>query len=136
MQRKSLESFAFSEIYGGSSMLQKIKPAVKVSLVTEGERGLPFCGPGMVRLLEAIKKTGSVREAVELMGISYSKGWKLLSRLEDYLQIPVVDRQQGGKGGGKSALTTEGVLFMEKYTAFIADCNEEVQKVFDKYYGG
>jgi molybdate transport system regulatory protein len=116
-------------------MLKKIKPAVKVSLVMEGERGLPFCGPGMVKLLDAIGKTGSVREAVGLMGISYSKGWKLLARLEDYLQIPVVDRQQGGKGGGKTALTPEGVLFLAKYSAFIADCNEEVKKIFDKHYG-
>jgi molybdate transport system regulatory protein len=113
----------------------KIKPAVKVSLVTEGERGLPFCGPGMVKLLEAIGKTGSVREAVALMGISYSKGWKLLARLEEYLQIPVVDRQQGGKGGGKSALTPEGARFLEKHTAFIAECNGAVDKVFEKYYG-
>jgi molybdate transport system regulatory protein len=116
--------------------VRKIKPAVKVWLVTEGEYGLPFCGPGMVRLLEAIGKTGSVREAVNEMEISYSKGWKLLSRLEEYLQIPVVDRQQGGRGGGKSALTPEGAQFLEKHTAFVADCNEEVKKVFDRYYGG
>jgi molybdate transport system regulatory protein len=115
--------------------VRNIKPAVKVSLVTEGERGLPFCGPGMVRLLESIGKTGSVREAVDLMGISYSKGWKLLSRLEEYLQISVVDRQQGGKGGGKSALTPEGAQFVAQHTAFIAECNQEVKKVFDRYYG-
>lgn len=102
----------------------------------EGERGLPFCGPGMVKLLEAVDKTGSVREAVALMGISYSKGWKLLSRLEEYLQIPVVDRQQGGKGGGKSVLTAEGAQFLEEYTAFIAECNEAVNRVFAKHYGG
>ena len=114
----------------------KIKPMVKVSLVTEGERGLPFCGPGMVTLLEAIGKTGSVREAVALMGISYSKGWKLLARLEEYLRVAVVHRQQGGKGGGKSALTPEGARFLEKHTAFIAECNEAVGKVFEKHYGG
>jgi molybdate transport system regulatory protein len=116
--------------------MKKIKPAVKVSLITDGERGLPFCGPGMVKLLAAIDKAGSMREAVALMGISYSKGWKLLSRLEEYLQIPVVDRQQGGKGGGKSALTPDGARFLQKHTAFIADCNEAVGKVFEKHYGG
>jgi molybdate transport system regulatory protein len=116
--------------------MEKIKPAVKVSLITDGERGLPFCGPGMVALLKAIDKTGSVREAVSLMGISYSKGWKLLARLEEYLRIPVVDRQQGGKGGGKSALTPEGAQFLNKHTAFIAECNEAVDKVFEKHYGG
>jgi molybdate transport system regulatory protein len=115
--------------------MEKIKPAIKVSLIMEGERGLPFCGPGMVRLLEEIRKTGSVRDAVTVMGISYSKGWKLLSRLEQYLQVPVVNRQQGGKGGGKSALTPEGAQFLEKHTAFIGECNTEVDKVFKKYYG-
>jgi molybdate transport system regulatory protein len=90
----------------------------------------------MVRLLGVIDKTGSVREAVNKMGISYSKGWKLLSQLEEYLQMSVVARQQGGKGGGKSALTSEGAQFLKKYTAFIADCNEEVKKVFNRHYGG
>jgi molybdate transport system regulatory protein len=104
--------------------------------MTDGERGLSFCDPGMAQLLGVIDKTGSVREAVDEMGISYSKGWKLLSQLEDSLQMSIVARQQGGKGGGKSALTSEGAQFLKKYTAFITDCNKEVKKVFDKYYGG
>jgi molybdate transport system regulatory protein len=116
--------------------MENIKPAIKISLVMEGERGLPFCGPGMVKLLKAINESGSVRDAVGLMGVSYSKGWKLLNRLEEYLRIPVVDRQQGGKGGGKSALTPEGVRFLETHVAFTAECNEAVQKIFEKYYGG
>jgi molybdate transport repressor ModE-like protein len=90
----------------------------------------------MVKLLEAIRKTGSVRDAAAEMGISYSKSWKLLARLEEYLQTAVAARQQGGAGGGKSALTPEGVRFLEKHTAFIADCNREVARLFAQYYGG
>jgi molybdate transport system regulatory protein len=111
-----------------------IKPALKVFLVSPGGRGKPFCGPGMIRLLEAIHETGNVRQACENMQMSYSKGWKLLNSLEVCLTYPVTKRQQGGSGGGKARLTEAGINFLNKYRAFEADCQESVQKLFTNYY--
>ena len=50
----------------------EIRPRIKVQLAgTE-----PFFGPGVRMLLECIREEGSVREACEKMGLSYSKGRK------------------------------------------------------------
>ena len=114
---------------------KKIRPAVKIALVAGAERGLPFCGPGTIKLLAAVKETGSVRDGSALMGISYSKGWKLLSRLEAYAEIKIIERRQGGPGGGGAALTPEGAAFLEHHAEFVAECNREIEKIFKKYYG-
>ena len=56
----------------------EIRPRIKVQLAgTE-----PFFGPGVRMLLECIREEGSVREACEKMGLSYSKGRKMLERAE------------------------------------------------------
>jgi molybdate transport system regulatory protein len=115
-------------------MMENIKPVVKVFLAAPGGRGKPFCGPGMIRLLESINETGNVRQACENMQMSYSKGWKLLRALETCLAYHVVDRRQGGKGGGDSRLNEAGLAFLERHRAFEADCQAAVQKLFDRYY--
>ncbi|MDR2658968.1 MAG: LysR family transcriptional regulator [Spirochaetaceae bacterium] len=111
-----------------------VEPVVKVFLASPGGRGKPFCGPGMINLLEAIQKTGNVRRACEDMELSYSKGWKLLNSLEAWLMYPVAERRQGGKGGGEARLTEKGADFLKKHRAFETECREAVRVLFDKYY--
>jgi molybdate transport system regulatory protein len=115
-------------------MKNEFKPVTKVFLAHPGGPGEPFCGPGMAKLLRFIKETGNVRHACEQMTLSYSKGWKLLRTLEECLQFQVVDRQQGGAGGGKTRLTAEGERFLENHEAFEAACREAVEKLFSTYY--
>ncbi|MDR1362692.1 MAG: LysR family transcriptional regulator [Spirochaetaceae bacterium] len=115
-------------------MLDDVKPVVKIFLASPGGRGKPFCGPGMVNLLEAINETGNVRRACESMQISYSKGWKLLNSLEAWLMYPVTERRQGGRGGGEAHLNEMGADFLKKHRAFEADCRQAVRVLFDKYY--
>lgn len=115
------------------SLDKKIEPVTKVFLITPGaERS--FCGPGMIKLLTAIKQTGSVRQACENMGMSYSKGWKLLKVLEGWIGEPLTVRHQGGKGGGEAYLTDMGDAFLEKHQAFLEECQQVVEKVFNRYY--
>jgi len=115
-------------------MKNDINPVAKIFLVSPGGRGSPFCGPGMIHLLDEINETGNVRKACENMSMSYSKGWKLLSGLESWLEYPVTVRQQGGKGGGKAHLTDEGKEFLKRHRNFEADCEAAVQGLFEKYY--
>jgi molybdate transport system regulatory protein len=115
-------------------MNKNTTPVAKVFLANPGGRGEPFCGPGMVKLLEYINETGNVRQACGNMQMSYSKGWKLLKGLEVWLEYPVTKRQQGGKGGGEAHLTEEGIAFLQKHRAFESECQEAVQKLFEKYY--
>ncbi|MDR0563169.1 MAG: LysR family transcriptional regulator [Spirochaetaceae bacterium] len=106
----------------------------KVFLVDSGEHK-SFCGPGMISLLTAIKETGNVRQACEIMKMSYSKGWKLLKAMEGFLGFSVAVRRQGGKSGGEAWLTAQGEAFLEKHQAFVAECQNTVQQLFAHYYG-
>ncbi|GHV22954.1 hypothetical protein FACS189494_10460 [Spirochaetia bacterium] len=115
-------------------MDKTITPIAKVFLAADGGHGKPFCGPGMVKLLEHIKDTGNVRKACENMQMSYSKGWKLLKALEAWLEYPVTIRRQGGAGGGEAHLTEAGFVFLEKHRTFEAECQKAVQKIYEEYY--
>jgi molybdate transport system regulatory protein len=110
-----------------------VKSVAKVFLVSPKSKK-NFCGPGMITLLIAIRETGNVLHACETMGMSYSKGWKLLKTLEEGLGFPVVIRHQGGKGGGRAYLTDKGQAFLKKYQAFLEDCQSAVQRIFTDYY--
>ena len=66
------------EEMASSRDIRQIYPRVKVQLV----RNEPFFGPGIVTLLKQIQALGSVREACEKTGMSYSKGWSLIRTAE------------------------------------------------------
>ena len=89
----------------------KLSAVAKVMLVTDKA----VFGPGPVRLLHNIAKTGAVSAACAAMNLAYSKGWQLLNKMEEELGFKVIKRFHGGAGGGKSELTANGKLLMEKY---------------------
>lgn len=110
--------------------LRALRPKVKLTLARETS----FHGPGTQQLLQLIKETGSLRLACTEMGISYSKGWKMIREIEKQWQAPVLERQQGGKSGGGSLLTIEGENLLQAYDAFYSACMENVQMLFEKYF--
>ena len=88
-----------------------VYPRVKVQLV----KNEPFFGPGMMVILKQIEILGSVREACEKAGMSYSKGWSLIRTAERELGCTVVERSPGGKTGGTARVSEKGRCLMEKY---------------------
>ena len=106
--------------------LSQWRPVMKLRIARESG----FFGPGSWQLLSLIQSTGSVRTASEYMGISYSKAWKLLNNLEEQAGYRVIDRQQGGRGGGTSSLTEQGLQLMEWYEQLEMRCNQAVGEIF------
>ena len=53
-------------------------------------------GPGPMRLLRGVEEGGSLHQAAEAMGMSYSKAWTLLRKLEKEWGFTLLDRQPGG----------------------------------------
>ena len=72
-------------------------------------------GPGKIGLLEAIGKTGSIRNAAEAVGMSFRQGWLLLKAIEEMFGQPVITTQRGGTRGGGSRLTELGRLVVVSY---------------------
>ena len=74
-------------------------------------------GPGKIRLLEAIGKTGSISRAGRALGMSYRRAWLLIDDMNRTFRAPVVATQPGGVKGGGAALTPFGLQLIENYRA-------------------
>ncbi|MDO5336961.1 MAG: LysR family transcriptional regulator [Eubacteriales bacterium] len=93
-----------------------------------------FFGPGVYELLIKIGETGSIQSAAREMGMSYSKGWKMVNRVEEEMGFPFLNRLAGGKSGGSSTLTQEGRIFLERYHALVTDLGKMTRNFFDVYF--
>jgi molybdate transport system regulatory protein len=72
-------------------------------------------GPGKIRLLEAIRKSGSISQAGRLLDMSYRRAWLLVDEMNRCFREPVVTTQPGGSQGGGASLTAFGDSVIEKY---------------------
>jgi molybdate transport system regulatory protein len=72
-------------------------------------------GPGKIRLLEAIRKTGSISQAGRSLGMSYRRAWLLVDDLNRCFREVVVTKKPGGAQGGGAALTPFGRELIAKY---------------------
>lgn len=93
-----------------------------------------FYGPGTHRLLQLTEETGSLLEACRRMGLSYSKGRKIVSLTEQQIGCPVIERQQGGRSGGHSSLTEEGQKLIRCYHDFCVEAEECLNELFQKHF--
>lgn len=93
-----------------------------------------FLGPGVVQLLDAVEASGSVKNACVQMGLSYTKGWRLIHTLEGALGYPCVVRQQGGLGGGRASLTPQCRALLARFAAFTADVDADVAARFAQHF--
>jgi molybdate transport system regulatory protein len=78
-------------------------------------------GPGKIRLLEAIAKTGSISQAGRSLGMSYRRAWLLVDDVNNCFRDAVIAAQPGGVHGGGATLTPFGQQLVERYRAIEAD---------------
>ena len=76
-----------------------------------------YIGHGRIELLERIGKSGSIAQAAKAMGMSYKRAWYLVDTFSAMFTEPLVERQQGGKGGGAASLTPFGAQLVRQYRA-------------------
>ncbi len=74
-------------------------------------------GPGKADLLAAIDRTGSISAAARQLGLSYRRAWDLADTMNRCFRQPLVERTQGGKGGGGTRLTPLGRRTLKRYRA-------------------
>lgn len=72
-------------------------------------------GPGKVRLLEQIGKTGSIRGAASALKMSYRRAWLLIKATEETFGVPLVATAAGGRKGGGASLTEAGRKVVRLY---------------------
>ena len=111
--------------------VKKLSPVIQLFIRKERL----FYGPEVRQLLQLTKENGSLSSACQHMGISYTKGRKMISRMEEQTGNPVLETKQGGRTGGSSQLTENAEQIMLCYDAFQQEAEEAVKMIFQKYFG-
>lgn len=85
-------------------------------------------------LLTEIKREQSIVAAARNMGISYRKAWGLLREVEYVLGFQLVGKHRGGKAGGKTDLTIEGLELTDAYTTLKSDLEIQVHDTVKSFF--
>ena len=109
-----------------------MKPAVRVLFLDE--RGEKFFGEGPCRLLRGVQQHGSLRAAAASMGMAYTKALKLVRNAEAALGFALVSRTAGGKDGGGSTLTDEGMEWLSRYEAYRDACKQAADRLYSQHF--
>lgn len=87
-------------------------------------------------MLISIQQLGSLKAAADKEKISYRKAWGDIRKMESILDFPLVEKHRGGKSGGLTILTEEGLRLIDAYVKFRAEFQQNVDstiKNFKKY---
>lgn len=107
-----------------------LAPELRLSIQTDE----PLLEPKMKLLLFLIADLQSVQTACRYMGLSTAKAWNMINRLERILRTPIVLRRQGGRQGGKTALTERGYALACAFRQYEQELREYAQSRFDELF--
>jgi molybdate transport system regulatory protein len=96
--------------------------------------GRPVLGPGRLELLQRIDEQGSISRAARLLKMTYRKAWGQIKAMEGQLDLPLVEKQAGGPGGGGARLTPEARELLGKYVQLARGIEEEVDRRFRELF--
>jgi len=88
----------------------------KIWLETLDNKGI--LGDGKWELLKTISETGSLNAAMKKHGLTYRKTWDNLNKIEKLFGFTIIERQRGGKTGGKTVLTPQGQAIVNAFDKF------------------
>ncbi len=106
---------------------------VKQKLYIVDEDGNKFLGIGVLWLLKAIGESGSIRQAASGLKLSYTKALRMLNRLEEHMEHPVITRQHGGESRQGAALTPFGEMLIAQYAAFQQQVKSNTEESFNGF---
>jgi molybdate transport system regulatory protein len=91
-------------------------------------------GDGRARFFELVDALGSIKKAVDRMGMSYRAAWGYIRELEAAAGFKFLTRKPGGGGTGGARLTKEGRAFLARYRRFRASLDQLAQRQFARAF--
>jgi molybdate transport system regulatory protein len=105
---------------------------LKYKFWIESNDQVSILGEGKWILLKAIRDTGSLKAAVDLMGYAYRQTWDNLKKIEEKLGFPLIEKSRGGASGGQTVLTEKGVALVN----FFERLYNQVDPVIQQHLAG
>lgn len=92
-------------------------------------------GPGIAELLELVRREHSLRKATLVMGMAYSKAWRIIKTAERNLGFPLLHSTTGGSSGGGARLTEDAERFLHAYRLFESAVQSYADEAFIEIIG-
>jgi len=102
------------------------------AVVTLTKRGVSVIGDREARLLNAVDRVRSIKDAAAEAGISYRTAWSAIQQLEQALGRPMVVSRAGGPGGGATTLTDECRQLLALYQDLRRQLEEILARAWDQ----
>jgi molybdate transport system regulatory protein len=84
-----------------------------------------------VKLLQAVRETGSISAAAERVGVHYRTAWQKIHEMESRLGVQLVETQTGGRGGGGAKLTAAAEDYIARFNTLAAEVERTVTATFE-----
>ena len=107
-------------------------PRTKVWLEARGRYAFGF---GIAEILQAVDRTGSIKQAAADIGLSCRYVWGRVKKAEQALGRLLVEAHVGGAGTHRSALTPEARRLLAAFLAFRGRVAQVAREEFDRHFG-
>jgi molybdate transport system regulatory protein len=105
-----------------------LNPRAHVTLTKEGESVI---GEREAKLLDAVERVRSIKDAASEAGISYRTAWSTIQQMEEALGRPMVVSRAGGPGGGATTLTDECRRLLALYQDLTRRLEEHLARAWE-----
>jgi molybdate transport system regulatory protein len=110
-----------------------LAPRVKVWLETGGRYAF---GHGLSDILQAVDRTGSIKQGAADLGKSYRYVWGRVKKAEQALGRQLVETQVGGQGCQRSTLTPEARHLVTAFLALRSRMTVLLQEEYGRCFAG
>ncbi len=115
-------------------MTEKNNITIHTKTWFQDENGDTIFGFGRLNILETINRTGSISAAAKELKMGYRSMWGKLKKTEERLGIPLLIRTKGGMSGGKSILTPEAKIMVERFKELQRQIDQEAAQIYKEIY--
>ena len=116
------------------SCASNIKARLKLFLSTDEVEGV--FGEGKCRLLDAVRREGTLAGAARVLGRSYRKAWGDIRRAEQGLGRKLVERSRGGSQKGGTELTSFAAALVEAWQTYRSEVLKSMDLAFEHHLAG
>ena len=126
---ETIRNAVFDSLIAHKRYLYGSEPAVRSKVWFESA-GTHVFGCGLANLLENINRFGTLQDAAKATQMSYRYAWDLIRMAENHFGKTLIVRHAGGKDGGGSALSPDGIQMLKIFKQL----NKEVAAFTDQRF--